>query len=195
MKNNRCGQASKLTLPDIEKICKAMHSEHHRLFLRICWFTGARGGEVVALRLSNVYDQSLTPLQHITFERKIRKGKVSTLQQPVGELFREHLTQYAKSINAYSQAAYLFPSNVNQTSHLSRDAMDDAFRRAINVLGWNHRGYSLHSSRRGRITQLIQSGVASRLVQNYIGHLSLGSTEKYIDDNDREEAMYRVANL
>jgi len=194
MKNCGCGQSRGFTLDEIEKICRVLKSDHHKLFFRIAWFTGARWGELCQLKVQNLYAEDWTPLELITFERKSRKGKWDSLQQPIGDLLREHLIRYVPKKRGLLYPGWMFPSPRRHGRHLTRDAMDDVLQRAIDKLGWRHRGYSTHGFRVGRITQLAEAGEPSRLIQIYIGHRSLQSTERYMERDRIQQRLIHIAN-
>ena len=78
--------------------------------------------------------------------------------------------------------------------HLSRQAIDKAFRIAVKKAGLEHRGLSIYSGRRGFITHLNEQDRNIKTIQSLTGHKSLSSLVQYIDVSD-EQRRNAIANF
>jgi integrase/recombinase XerD len=84
------------------------------------------------------------------------------------------------------ETGFLFPSLYRSNRHLSRQAMDKAYRRALKKAGLQNQGYSLYSPRRGFITHLNSLGFDIKVIQKLTGHKSLSSLVRYIDVSESQ---------
>ncbi len=91
-------------------------------------------------------------------------------------------------LSAYQppEKGFLFPSLYRADRHLSRQAMDKAFRRALKKAGLENQGFSLYSARRGFITRLNEQGYDMKVIQKITGHRSLTSLIRYIDVSEQQ---------
>lgn len=193
MKNNRSGQAAIITDADYTKVRKCLKSKKYRLMLDIARYTGERWGAIVQLAVSDVYDCSWQPHDHITFRAVTRKaspnGKRATRQVPLHPLLKELLEVYRHT----DASGWLFPSRVNPTEHVTLRAADLMLRGAIAAANLSHKGYSTHSTRRTFITYLYNRGVDLHTIQLITGHQDLKSLIRYIQaDPDRVKKAIAV---
>jgi integrase/recombinase XerD len=91
-------------------------------------------------------------------------------------------------------SGFLFPSLYRADKHLTRQAMDKAFRRAVKKAGLQNKGFSLYSARRGFITWLNNQGYDIKVIQRLTGHKSINSLIRYIDVTD-EQLKNAIANF
>jgi integrase/recombinase XerD len=92
------------------------------------------------------------------------------------------------------EAGFLFPSLYKADKHLSRQAIDKAFRRAVKKAGLQNKGFSLYSARRGFITRLSEQGYDIKLIQQLTGHKSVNSLLRYIEVT-QEQLKNAIANF
>jgi integrase/recombinase XerD len=92
------------------------------------------------------------------------------------------------------ESGFLFPSLYKSGQHLSRQAIDKAFRRALKKACLENKGFSLYSARRGFITRLNEQGYDIKVIQKLTGHKSIGSLIRYIDVTD-EQLKSAIANF
>ncbi|WP_353933326.1 site-specific integrase (plasmid) [Okeanomitos corallinicola TIOX110] len=178
MKNNRHGQATIFSNQDYEKIISCTVGENHRMIFRVAYYTGARMGEVVKLKTSDVYQESGKVLEVITYQAASTKTK-ETRQVPVNPKLKEFLQVYWQ-LQKPDHSGYLFPG---MTKHLQFQSADDAFRRAIRCAGLDGLGFSTHSFRRTAATNLANAGIGIPVIQRFTGHRSLGNLQRYIDSS------------
>jgi integrase/recombinase XerD len=91
-------------------------------------------------------------------------------------------------------AGFLFLSLYRADKHLSRQAIDKAFRRAVKKAGLQNKGFSLYSARRDFITRLNEQGYDMKLIQKLTGHKNINSLIRYIDVTD-EQLRNAIANF
>jgi integrase/recombinase XerD len=91
-------------------------------------------------------------------------------------------------LSAYQpqKSGFLFPSLYKEGRHLSRQAIDKAFRRAVKKACLENKGFSLYSARRGFVTRLNEQGYDIKVIQKLTGHKSISSLIRYIDVTDEQ---------
>jgi integrase/recombinase XerD len=180
-KINRCGQATVLSRQEIARLFRVISSQNHRLIFAICRYTTERITAVLKLEPLDVYDTRGKVRPIITFRgvnRKGSKGKPGkTRQVPVHPRLKELLDEY----EIPQGGKWLFPSPNDSTRHITRQSVDEALRRACEKAGLGDAGVSTHSFRRTAITELANSGVSIRVIQEVTGHASLTQLKAYIE--------------
>jgi integrase/recombinase XerD len=176
VKVKRNGQATPLDKDTYELISESLPSELHRLFFAIAWYTGERPQAILKLEVNNVYQNCLLrlPREKIIFPAHSRKGRATR------EIFTHRALKLILCAYQPPPSGFLFPS-YSRARHLSRQAMDKAFRKALEAASLQNQGFSLYSFRRGFITHLYQKGFGIKTIQALTGHKSISSLVKYID--------------
>jgi integrase/recombinase XerD len=182
MKIDRHGQATPLDFNGYKKLRSGFILEVHRLMLDIAYYTGERWGAILQLQVEDVYRIPAARIIHadITFRADTRKDK-TTRQCPISSDLGLRLKSYQPP-----NSGYLFPSPELVGRCLCSRSADAAFRRAIERVGMDGLGYSTHSTRRGFITRLSNSGIAIRVIQSITGHKSLAALARYIEVSDEQ---------
>jgi integrase/recombinase XerD len=182
MKVDRHGKAEPLKFEEYKKLRNGFLLESHRLILDIAYYTGERWGAILRLRVEDIYLDAAARLPHkeITFRKQTRKDK-ETRQCPISKALDMRLRIYQPPA-----AGYLFSSTAKTCEHLSDRAADAALRRAIARSGLDGLGYSTHSTRRGLINRMHDSGVSLKVIQSITGHRSLSVLSGYIDVSDSQ---------
>lgn len=195
MKVNGWGQAAIISDVDYQKIRKSTTDKKYRLLLDIARYTGERWGAIVQLGINDVYDDSMTPRNSITFRASTRKaspgGKRTTRQVPIHPLLLELLEAYRPE---NISSGWLFPSRVNKSNHITLKAADLMFRAAVEAAVLQRKGYSTHSTRRTFITRLWEQGVDLHTIQLLTGHSDTKSLVRYIEA-DPERIKKAIALL
>ena len=88
------------------------------------------------------------------------------------------------------QGNYLFPSR-NVVTHLCASALGKTFRQALQASGIPKRA-TVHSLRHSFATHLLDRGVNIRIVQRYLGHNSLQTTQRYAHVTADSEVIFRT---
>lgn len=177
-KNNRFGKASCWTSPVIKKLRSSLKSPQQRLIFEISLFTGERMGAIVQLKVSDVYNETGSVRDTITFASTTRKsskhGRAITRQIFIHPELKVHLENYHSP-----EIGYLFPSS-STTGHITARAVDDYWRRILTESGYH--GYSTHSSRRWVINQLRTSGIGIVTIAETMA-IDIATVRKYLDED------------
>lgn len=182
MKLARVGQATRMTQDSYEAISKHLFTDVHKVFLAVSWYTGERPDAILQSHVSHFYVNPSRRIvrSDIIYPSAARKDK-KTREVPCHIALEKILRDYE-----CLEDGYLFPSRVRRGKHLSRQAIDRAFRRALKKAGLDNQGYSLYSARRGFITRLNNLGCSPGLIKSLSGHASLASLSRYIEISEEQ---------
>jgi integrase/recombinase XerD len=178
----RIGQATPLTIQTYNQISNHFVTDCHKLFLALAWYTGERPEAVLSLDVNHVYSDVLRrqPRDTVIYPASIRKDKQTR------EIFAHRNLKLMLSAYQPPEKGFLFPSLYKPNQHLTRQAIDKAFRRAVKKAGLENLGFSLYSARRGFITHLRNLGYDIKVIQRLSGHRSITSLVRYIDVNEEQ---------
>lgn len=185
-KVNGSGQAKILTPAEKSKIMRAFLLPSHRLIFAFCQYTTERYGAVLKLEILDVYDTKGKVRPIITFKGSNRKG----YKGRNGKTRQIHLHSALKDLlEAYEipkGSKWLFPSPSDPSKPLSRQAAHLALQGACNRCGLGGAGISSHSFRRTAITELNNSGVSIRVIQEVTGHKNINQLKTYIEVSEQQ---------
>jgi integrase len=182
--------------------------EGHRLFafFRLLAYTGARRGEILALRWSDLDFEkaTLSILKNRTrigkkvIEQESTKGgggkRIVQIDSNTLRLVRDHrkrqIEERMKAGSLWQEGNYIF----TQENGLPLDPSTpyQLFKRTAKQLGL--RSESLHSIRHLHATELLNSGVGIHLVKDRLGHSDISTTLR-IYAHIRPEQKQEVADL
>lgn len=184
------GQATPLTQSTYNQISNHFSTDCYKLFLSVAWYTGERPEAILSLDVKHIYLDPLRrqPRDSVLYPASIRKDKSTR------EVFLKQEVKLRLSAYQPPEKGFLFPSLYRADRHLSRQAMDKAFRRAVKKAGLENQGFSLYSARRGFITHLNEQGCDIKAIQKMTGHKSLTSLIRYIDVTD-DQLRNIIANF
>jgi integrase/recombinase XerD len=190
VKISRFGQATPLNPVTYQQISNHLVTDCHKLFLAIAWYTGERPEAIVSIDVNHVYENIARrePRDTVLYPSSNRKDK-RTREVPTNWDLQLILRAYQPP-----SVGFLFPSLYRADKHLSRQAIDKVFRRALKKAGLDNKGFSLYSARRGFITRLNEQGYDVKVIQKLTGHRSLTSLARYIDVSD-EQLRNAIANF
>lgn len=182
MKLLRLGQATPLCPTTFNQISDQFTTDVYKLFLGLAWYTGERPEAILRINVDHVYANvaKRQPRDTVIYPAYNRKDK-KTRQVDTHRFLKLMLAAYQPP-----EAGFLFPSFYRADKHLSRQAVDKAFRRAVKKAGLEHQGYSLYSARRGFITRLNEQGYDVKIIQRLTGHSSLSSLVRYIEVSEAQ---------
>ncbi len=164
--------------PETQSLQRAI-SQRDRAMLGIYYGCGLRKGEGVALDVSDVLIQ-----RGLLY---VRKGKGSKERYvPISEKSLEHITEYLQEGRPFLLSGYSFSTEsffVNQYGKRCSDqALTLRLRRLVEnsaSISLQEKHPSLHTLRHSIATHLLQSGMQIELIQQFLGHQSLESTQIY----------------
>jgi integrase len=182
--------------------------ESHRLFafFRLLAYTGARRGEVLALRWSDLdfekatlaISKNRTRIGKMVIEQDSTKGgdgkRIVQLDFETLRLVKDHrrrqIEERMKAGSLWQEANYIF----TQENGLPLDPSTpyQLFKKTAKRLGL--RSESLHSIRHLHATELLNSGAGVHLVKDRLGHSDISTTLR-IYAHIRPEQKQEVADL
>ena len=187
MKVNRHGQAKILAVEEIQLLFReGLTNERDRVLFGVMLFTACRVNEACTLRTEDVYEPSGRVRDEIIFRKGNTKGKLATRTIPVLEDLRVLLTNYRLNV----LSGYLFPGKVE--SHIQPDSASRIFRKGCLRVGIV--GASTHSFRRTALTQMSNTGIPLRIIQEVSGHRNLGQLQRYLEVKP-EQVRGAIASL
>ena len=190
MKISGIGQATPLNPFTYQQISNHFVADCHKLFLGIAWYTGERPEAILSMDVKHIYEDVVRrePRDTVLYPSSNRKDK-RTREVPSNWALKLLLKAYQPP-----DSGFLFPSLYRADKHLSRQAIDKAFRRAVRKAGLQNKGFSLYSARRGFITRLNEQGYDIKVIQRLTGHQSINSLIRYIDVSE-EQLKNAIANF
>ena len=149
----------------------------HALLL-FTYNTGARVQEVADTRLSWL---TLTPPYRVEILGKGRKWRTCPLWESTARHLRQHVEQRQRS---GGDDDYLFVNRYGRP--LSRSGIADIIRRhateaASTLPNLRDRRVTPHTLRHTTAMHLLQSGVEVNVIRSWLGHVSISTTNRYIE--------------
>lgn len=191
MKIEGHGQAKILTQEEIELLFReGFQTERDRVLFAVCLYTACRIAEACSLMVKDVYTTSGTVRSTINFRKGNTKGKLRTRTIPVIEDLRILLMSWRSNAGQ----TYLFPSRHRRHhwKHLHVNSADKILRQAFERIGIE--GASTHSFRRTALTQMSNSGIPLRVIQEISGHTNLDQLQRYLEVRP-EQVRGAIASL
>ena len=159
------------------------HAARNRLMIQLSYLAGLRACELASLKLSNVYDSTLTPLPSIRLTSDQTKGS-SAGSVPVSKALSQELEKFAAS-------SVLTSANLDRAllesakgGHMRAQAVVNLFAHLYELA--DIPGASSHSGRRHFITSLADKAISVRVIQALARHRSISTTQRYIDFNEHK---------
>ena len=157
------------------------HAKRNRLAVMLSYLAGLRVGEIAQLKVSDVYmsdnlvrDQILLPASY-TKSNEARSIYVS-------KKLKKELVSYQDSNE--------FPDKFNGPLLMTQKRTAFSPNTLCQLFGELYRragidGASSHSGRRSFITKMAHRGISPKVIMTLAGHRHLGTTQRYIDVNDK----------
>lgn len=191
---------------DFVKLMKATKDPARRLLWLMLGTTGARRGEVTALRWSDIdfENQELSITRIATPESKgrvVEEGRVKMGQRRVVPLDDRAITALARQQSEVGAAAseYIFPSPRCQGpigfSAVQRWWTGDCAAAGIPA---GEDGYTIHSLRHMFTTLLIDGGEDLKVVSKILGHSDTKTTQdvyRHVNDSHKKKTIQRLSSL
>ena len=175
MKIDRHGRAKILTQAEIQLLFSSgLESNRVRALFGVCLYTACRINEACTIRTVDVYDTRGRVRPELTIRKGNTKGKLATRSVPVIEDLRLLLAAYPPP----PASIYLFPGRHGK-GHINSDSAARILREACALVGIE--GVSTHSFRRTALTQMSDTGIPLRVIQEVSGHRTLTELQKYLE--------------
>lgn len=157
-----------LSAADALKIVNAPANVKHRTILRLLYATGLRMAEVLSLKISDVDSKRM-----VLF---VRQGKgFKDRQVPMSEVLLDTLRQYWLQCRPQE---YLFESSMSG-GPLSARSIQTIFQKARQKAGVRQHA-SVHTLRHCYATHMLEAGVDTLCIKNFMGHSHLSTTARYL---------------
>jgi integrase len=168
------------TVAQMAAVVNAAKTQSNRALFALAAGTGARAGELFALRVEA--DVNLTE-QTITIRRSVFEGEENTSKSDTGDEDRTRTvpidpsvaTELKKHLKG-RRSGYLFETRNGTPLRLS-NVLEDKLQPILKKLKLVQPGMGMHAFRRGRISHLVYSGVSRQVIRDWCGH----SSDKMID--------------
>jgi len=188
MKIDRHGRAKILTPIEIQLLFnEGLAISRDRALFGICLYTACRITEACTLRRKDVFDENRKVRPELIIRKANTKGKLATRTIWVGEELRSLLADY----NPPSYQWFLFPGR-HGSGHINPDSAARILREACKTIGIE--GASTHSFRRTALTQMSDTGIPLRVIQEVSGHRTLDELQKYLEVRP-EQVRGAIASL
>lgn len=194
------------TSSELKELLKAL--EDHRLFafFRLLAYSGARRGEILALRWSDLdfekgtlsISKNRTRIGRSVIEQDSTKGgdgkRYIQIDSETLKILKKHRTDQIeerfKAGSAWQEQNYIFTQVTGEP--LDPSTPYQLFKKIAKKIGL--RSESLHSIRHLHATELLNSGVSVHLVKDRLGHSDISTTLR-IYAHIRPEQKQEVADL
>ncbi len=164
-----------LSVSEVRQLLGCLRSLRYRTCLTTIYACGLRLREGVGLQVSDV--DSVRMVVHVRFG-KGRKDRYVPLPDRVQKMLRQYWATHRHPV-------WLFPTPVRgrkgpstATAPLNGRSAQRAFQAALQESGIQKQA-TVRSLRHSYATHLLQSGVNLRVIQAYLGHVSIQTTAVY----------------
>jgi len=134
-----------------------------------------RGCDLLSLKVSDIAQGHSIMHRAIVMQRKTHRP----VQFEVTDMTRQSLLAWIDQAEL-SNNAFLFPSRVARSPHLSTRQYARIVRRWVNSIGLDVAAYGTHTMRRTKATLIYRRTKNLRAVQLLLGHTKLESTVRYL---------------
>jgi integrase len=170
------------TVAQMAAIVNRAKTQMYRSLFALAAGTGARAGELFALRVEtdvDLYEQT------VTIRRSVFEGEENTSKSDTGDEDRTRTVPIDASIVAELKKhlkdrkfGYLFQTRNGTPLRLS-NVREDKLYPILEELNLVRPGVGMHAFRRGRISHLVYSGVSRQVIRDWCGHSSDRMIDQY----------------
>lgn len=182
------------TVEQMAAIVNKAKTQLYRSLFALAAGTGARAGELFALRVESDVDFDE---QTVTIRRSVFEGEENTSKSDTGDEDRTRTVPIDASIvmelNKHlkgRRSGYLFETRNGTPLRLS-NVREDKLHPILRELKLIQPGVGMHAFRRGRISQLVYSGVSRQVIRDWCGH----SSDKMIDHYTKLLRQYHAPEM
>jgi len=182
-----------LSVDEVRRLIAAVRTPHNRTFFWTVYSLGLRLEEGLHLQVGDIDGERM--LVHV------RRGKGA--KDRYVPLPGRTLTALREDWATHRHPTWLFPNRGRDgrraaaADHpMTRSSVQKAMSRVVQELGLT-KVVSVHTLRHSYATHLLEAGVNLRLIQQYLGHSSLGTTMVYLHltTASQEQAVARIEAL
>lgn len=158
-----------LSQQEVEALIKATRNIKHRALLMLTYSAGLRRQELQFMKPSAIDSEQMRV--HVV-QGKGKKDRFTLLSPKV----LEYLRMYFK---IERPKVYLFETQIKKGNPLSEQTLNSIIKNSVRKAGIKKR-VSFHTLRHCFATHLLEQGVSLRLIQDFLGHVSIHTTAVYL---------------
>lgn len=161
------------TVSEVNAIIDALKNPKHKAQMALLYSSGIRVSELCRLRCQDIY---VSKNCIYISKSKNRSDRYAVLSEKA----LSHLTAYIRNCHKGAEKTdWLFPGKAPGT-HISTHTIYLILIRTVAALGWEGRGFTLHSLRHAFGLHLYEAGCDLISIKEAMGHRSLSSTTIYL---------------
>jgi integrase/recombinase XerD len=182
-----------LSVDEVRRLIAAVRTHHNRAYFWTVYSLGLRLEEGLHLQVGDIDSERM--LVHVR-RGKGAKDRYVPLPGHTLKVLREYWA-------THRHPEWLFPvtgrdgHRAATADHpMTRSSVQKAMSRVVHELGFK-KAVSIHTLRHSYATHLLEAGINLRLIQQYLGHSSLGTTMVYLHltTASQEQAVARIETL
>ncbi|MEI6579752.1 MAG: tyrosine-type recombinase/integrase [Eubacteriales bacterium] len=158
-----------LSQSEVEKLIKATSNTKHKAILMLAYSSGLRRQEIKLIKPSAI--DSARMQVHVV-QGKGKKDRYTILSTKTLQLLRFYY-KYERPLT------YLFEPTGHKGQHLADETLNCIVKKSAAKAGIKKR-VSFHTLRHCFATHLLEQGVNLRLIQEFLGHVSIKTTSVYL---------------
>jgi len=158
-----------LSQNEVAQIISATKNIKHKALLMLAYSAGLRRQEIQFIKPSAIDSECMRV--HVV-QGKGKKDRYTILSQKT----LDHLRFYFK---AERPAVYLFETQLKRGQNLSEQTLNSIIKNSAKKAGIK-KNVSFHTLRHCFATHLLEQGVNLRVIQEFMGHVSLKTTSVYL---------------
>jgi len=158
-----------LSLREIEKIINCTNNIKHKAIIMLAYSSGLRRQEVQFIKPKAIDSERM---QVHVFQGKGKKDRYTILSAKTLDILRKYFKTERPSF-------YLFESQMKKGQPLSENTLNNIVKKNAQKAGIKKQ-ISFHTLRHCFATHLLEQGVNLRLIQQFMGHVSLKTTSIYL---------------
>jgi len=179
---------------EVWRILSRVRQPVYRVCLTTIYACGLRLMEGARLQVQHV-DSGREMLQ---LPGKGGKERCVPLPNATLQLLREHWRSHRNPVWLFPSSLQPRTPNRGDAAHrpISRDSLQKAFHRALQQSGVHKRAH-VHTLRHSYATHLLEDGVPLQLIQEYLGHTNVRTTQIYthLTREIRDAALHPIQRL
>lgn len=158
-----------LSLNEVEKLINTTHNLKHKALLMLAYSSGLRREEIQLIKPSAI--DSARMQVHVV-QGKGKKDRYTILSEKALDLLRVYYKYERPSV-------FLFETQGKKGQHLSASTLNCIVKKNAVKAGIKKQ-ISFHTLRHCFATHLLEKGVNVRLIQQFLGHVSIKTTSGYL---------------
>jgi integrase/recombinase XerD len=182
-----------LSVDEVRRLIAAVRTPHNRTFFWTVYSLGLRLEEGLHLQVGDIDGERM--VVHVR-RGKGAKDRYVPLPGRTLQALREYWATHRHPTWLFPATGRDGPRATTADHPMTRSSVQKAMSRVVRELGFT-KVVSIHTLRHSYATHLLEAGVNLRLIQQYLGHSSLGTTMVYLHltTASQEQAVARIETL